>query len=126
MGGDVAWFDKSALKPGDNWDRHILGAIQKCSLFLPLISANTERRQEGYFRLEWDEAAERSKRIAGRKFIFPIVIDPEYGGDMSRYALLPERFKAIQYSHAPGGQMCDALRDEIKDQLRALRRARAS
>jgi hypothetical protein len=126
IGGDVAWFDKSALKPGDNWERHILGAIQKCSLFLPLISTNTEQREEGYFRVEWDEAAERSRRIAGRKFIFPIVIDPDYGGDMSRYTLLPERFKTAQYSHAPGGRMGDTLRDEIKDQLRALRRARAS
>ncbi|MEO8659442.1 MAG: toll/interleukin-1 receptor domain-containing protein [Bryobacteraceae bacterium] len=126
MGGDVAWFDKSALKPGDNWERHILGAIQKCSLFLPLLSSNTEQRTDGYFRLEWDEAAERARKIAGRKFLFPIVIDNDYGGDMSRYALLPERFKSVQYSHAPGGQMGDALRDEIKDQLRALRRSRTS
>lgn len=126
IGGDVAWFDKSALKPGDNWERHILGAIQKCSLFLPLLSAGTEQMKEGYFRLEWDEAAERAKRIAGRKFIFPIVIDPDYAGDMSRFTLLPERFKSLQYSHAPGGKMGDALRLEIKDQLRTLRRARAS
>ena len=54
------------------------------------------------------------------------MIDPDYGGDMSRFTLLPERFKSVQYSHAPGGKMSDALRDEIKDQLRALRRARAS
>jgi hypothetical protein len=126
MGGDVAWFDKSALKAGDLWERQILGAIQKCSLFLPLLSANTEQRPEGYFRREWDEASERARRIAGRKFIFPIVIDHDYKGDMGRYALLPERFKTVQYSHAPGGQMTDALRNEIKDQLRSLRRARAS
>ncbi|MEP7305147.1 MAG: toll/interleukin-1 receptor domain-containing protein [Acidobacteriota bacterium] len=126
IGGDVAWFDKSVLKPGDNWERQILGAIQKCSLFLPLLSANTEQRTEGYFRLEWDEAAERSKRIAGRKFIFPIVIDQDYGGDIGRFTLVPERFKTLQYSHAPAGKMGDALRVEIKDQLRTLRRARAS
>jgi hypothetical protein len=126
IGGDVAWFDKGALKPGDDWERHILGAIQRCSLFLPLLSANTEQRTEGYFRREWDEAAERAKRIAGRKFIFPIVIEPEYGGDMGRFTLLPERFKTLQYSHAPNGKMGDALRDEIRDQLRTLRRARPS
>ncbi len=126
IGGDVAWFDKSALRPGDNWERHILGAIQKCSLFLPLLSSNTEQRTEGYFRLEWDEAAERSRRIEGRKFIFPIVIDQDYSGNMSRYSLLPERFRAFQYSHAPRGEMSDGLRDEIKEHLRNLRRARAS
>jgi hypothetical protein len=94
-------------------------------LFLPLLSANTEQRTEGYFRLEWDEAAERSRRIQGRKFIFPIVIDADYVGDMRRYALVPEAFKAVQYCHAPVGQMSDELKGELREQLRILRRPRA-
>jgi TIR domain-containing protein len=126
IGGDVAWFDKSALKPGDPWDQHIRSAVQRCSLFLPLLSANTERRTEGYFRLEWNEAAERSKRIQGRKFIFPVVIDPDYTGAMGRYALVPEQFTAFQYSHAPAGQMSDELKGELREQLRTLRRARGA
>jgi TIR domain len=125
IGGDVAWFDKSALKAGDDWHQHIRSALQRCSLFLPLLSASTERRTEGYFRLEWIEAAERSRRIQGRKFIFPIVIDPEYASDLSRYALVPEQFIARHYSHAPGGQMTDELKSELQEQLRVLRRARA-
>ena len=125
IGGDVAWFDKSVLHPGDAWESSILGGIQRCSLFVPLISANTEQRSEGYFRREWHEAVERSKRIQGRKFLFPIVIDPDYGGDMARYELVPDEFKAFQYSHAPLGQMNDALRQEFQNQLRMLRRTRA-
>jgi TIR domain len=124
IGGDVAWFDKSALKPGDDWHQHISSAVQRCSIFIPLISANTESRTEGYFRLEWSEAAERSRRIQGRKFIFPVVIDKDYGGDMGRYTLVPDVFKAFQYSHAPAGTMNDTLRSEITEQLRNLRRAR--
>jgi hypothetical protein len=126
IGGDVAWFDKTALRPGDDWEQHILGAIQRCGLFLPLLSANTEQRSEGYFRREWDEAAERSRRIQGRKFIFPIAIDPDYSGDMGRYGLVPERFKAFQYSHAPGGELGDTLKAELVEQLRTLRRARTA
>ena len=122
ISGDVAWFDKSALKPGDDWERQIRAAIQKCSLFMPLLSANTERKNEGYFRVEWHEAAERSKRIEGRKFLFPIVIDPDFGGDLARYRLLPDRFTACQYSHAPHGHMQGELRKEIALQLRDLRR----
>jgi hypothetical protein len=125
IGGDVAWFDKTALKPGDNWDQHLRSAVQRCSLFLPLLSANTEQRTEGYFRLEWSEAAERSKRIQGRKFIFPIVIDPDYAGATDRYALVPEAFKTVQYCHAPGGQLSEELKRELREQLRTLRRARA-
>jgi hypothetical protein len=124
IGGDVAWFDKSALKPGDDWNRQIVSAVQRCDLFLPLISTNTEHRTEGYFRLEWTEAAERSRRIQGRKFIFPIVTDPDYAGGMSRYALVPDAFKALQYSHAPGGQMSPDLRAEITANIRNLRRGR--
>jgi hypothetical protein len=124
LGGDVAWFDKGALKPGDDWERQILGAIQRCSLFLPIISANTESRDEGYFRREWDEAAERVRRIQGRKFIFPIVVDPEC--DMGRYQLMPERFKASQFGHAPAGAMSEALVDEIRQEIRNLRRGRPS
>jgi hypothetical protein len=124
IGGDVAWFDKSALKPGDEWERQILGAIQKCGIFLPVLSANTEVREEGYFRKEWDEAAERSRRIQGRKFIFPVVIDAEC--NMSRYALLPERFRSFQFGHAPEGQLSEALRDEIQQEIRSLRRGRTA
>ena len=124
IGGDVAWFDKTALKPGDNWDQHLRSAVQRCALFLPLLSANTEQRTDGYFRLEWNEAAERSKKIQGRKFIFPIVIDPDYAGAMGRYALVPEAFKAVQYCHAPAGQISEELKGELREQLRTLRRAR--
>jgi hypothetical protein len=125
IGGDVAWFDKSALKAGDAWERQILSAIQRCSLFLPLISSNTEQRAEGYFRREWEEAAERSRRIQGRKFIVPIVVDPEYNGALTRHPAVPEKFQAFQYSHAPRGQMTGELREELKGQLRILRRARS-
>jgi hypothetical protein len=124
IGGDVAWFDKSVLKPGDEWERQILGAIQKCALFLPVLSTNTETRHEGYFRKEWDEAAERSRRIQGRKFIFPIVIDADY--DMNRYSLLPERFRSFQFGHAPRGEMSDGLLNEIQQEIRNLRRGRSA
>jgi TolB-like protein len=34
--------------------------IYDCALFVPIISANTASRQEGYFRLEWDLADQRT------------------------------------------------------------------
>jgi hypothetical protein len=126
IGADVAWFDKSALKGGDDWNQHIRSAIQRCVFFLPLISMNTQSRTEGFFREEWLEAAERSRKIQGRKFIFPIVIDPDYSGNMGRYALVPEQFRAFQYSHAPGGQMTNDLLQELKEQLRTIRRVRSA
>ena len=65
-----------------------------------MISAHTQARHEGYFRLEWSLAAERAKLIADTiPFILPIVIDPMTEKD----ALVPERFLQVQWTRLPGG-----------------------
>ena len=45
------WFDQGALRGGDAWDASIRRQIKECALFVPVISANTQAREEGYFRL---------------------------------------------------------------------------
>ena len=45
-GVDV-WFDQSALRGGDAWDASIRRQIRECALFMPVISANTQAREEG-------------------------------------------------------------------------------
>ncbi len=75
-GGIEVWFDQSELRGGDTWDRKIKTQIRECALFLPLISANTNARTEGYFRLEWLLAVERSRLMADdAAFLVPVVID---------------------------------------------------
>src|SRR6516165_1775504 len=59
--GVEVWFDQSELRGGDAWDRHIREQIHNCRLFIPVISANSERRDEGYFRREWSLAADRTR-----------------------------------------------------------------
>ena len=54
-------------------------------LFVPIISANTERVEEGYVFREWREAVDRSRAIMGRRFIVPVIVDEDYEGDPSRY-----------------------------------------
>ena len=126
MTAGVIWFDKSILKPGAEWESAIKGALQRCTLFLPLLSVGTEEREEGFFRGEWNLAAERSKMIQGREFIFPVVVDPEFDGNPTRYRLVPDEFRKFQFSHAPGGRMNDELRQAISDTIRKLRRRRPS
>ena len=58
--GIEVWFDQSALRGGDAWDASIRRQIRDCALFVPVISANTQAREEGYFRLEWKLAVDRS------------------------------------------------------------------
>src|SRR5262245_52727503 len=74
--GVEVWFDQNELRGGDAWDLRIRQQIRDCALFVPIISRNTANRPEGYFRLEWDLADQRSHKIArNRPFIFPVCVD---------------------------------------------------
>ena len=74
--GIEVWFDQSELRGGDAWDASIRRQIKSCALFIPLISANTRARSEGYFRLEWKLAIDRSHLMATeRAFLLPVAID---------------------------------------------------
>lgn len=126
IGAAVVWLDKGALRPGDEWEREIMGALKRCTLVLPVISARTESRDEGYFRREWHEIAERSLRIQGRRFIYPVVVDTEFDGDALGYQRVPERFREFQFGHAPGGRMNDDLREALKEAVRNFQRHRAA
>lgn len=126
IGADVAWFDKAELKPGDDWERKIRNAISGCYLFLPLVSAGTDAREEGFFREEWTLAGERVRRIQGRKFIIPVVVDPDYDGNASRYELVPESFPRSHFGHAPDGGLSDDLRAELTRLIRERRSHRSA
>ncbi len=73
--GLEVWFDQSELRGGDAWDASIRKQIKECSLFVPVISASTDARPEGYFRLEWKLAVDRSHLIADdQPFFVPVIL----------------------------------------------------
>src|SRR5215467_7120080 len=74
--GVEVWFDQSELRGGDAWDRQIRKQIHDCVLFVPVISAHSDARREGYFRREWKLAADRTADMADDvPFLLPVVID---------------------------------------------------
>jgi len=98
--GIEVWFDQSELRGGDAWDRKIRNQIRDCALFIPIISAHSEARLEGYFRREWKLAADRTHDMADEKpFLVPVVID----GTSERGASTPERFHEVQWTRLPDG-----------------------
>jgi hypothetical protein len=100
--GLTVWFDMERLGSGDDFDRKIQRNISRCSFFLPVISANTQRREEGYFRREWHYAADRDKNIAeGAYFIIPVAIDETPSED----ARVPECFRPKLWTRLPGGRV---------------------
>jgi TolB-like protein/Tfp pilus assembly protein PilF len=102
-GGVEVWFDiDGGLEHGDEWDAKIRRQIKECVLFIPIISANTQARHEGYFRIEWELAAQRALGIAsGVAFILPVVIDDTREPD----ALVPDRFRTVQWTLLRGGEV---------------------
>jgi hypothetical protein len=99
--GIEVFLDQSELRGGDAWDQKIRREIRDCALFIPVISANTAARHEGYFRLEWDLADQRTHMIArSRAFIVPVCLDTttEVSADV------PESFQRVQWTRLPGGR----------------------
>jgi hypothetical protein len=100
------WFDEEVLAGGDAWDRKIRRQIRECDYFMPVISAQTEGRHEGYFRREWRLAVERTLDMADdHTFLLPVVIDAT---DQAA-ARVPEKFLSVQWLKLPSGQPTPAL-----------------
>ncbi|MGH8162059.1 MAG: toll/interleukin-1 receptor domain-containing protein, partial [Gammaproteobacteria bacterium] len=99
--GLTTWFDLDRLEGGDDYDRKIRANIARCSFFVPVISANTQRRHEAYFRREWSYAVDRMRNMAGGAvFILPTCIDDT----AEAAALVPDQFKALHMTRLAGGE----------------------
>ena len=90
--------------------------IRECALFIALISANTNARSEGYFRLEWKLAVDRSHLKADdQTFLLPVLVD-ELSESAAR---VPDRFRERQWlrfvsSETPAAlvaRVCQLLHD---------------
>jgi hypothetical protein len=104
--GIEVWFDQSELRGGDAWDAKIRKQIRECSLFVPVISKHTQERTEGYFRLEWHLAEQRTYLMAhDQPFIVPVVVDATNDAD----ARVPERFRERQWTRLPQGEVPPAF-----------------
>ena len=98
--GLEVWFDQSALRGGDAWDASIRRQIKECALFVPVVSANTQAREEGYFRREWNLAVSRTLDMADDKaFLLPVVID----ATLDAKARVPEKFREVQWTRLLAG-----------------------
>ena len=109
--GIEVWFDKSELRGGDVWDQMIRKQIKVCALFIPVISRHTHERQEGYFRLEWKLAADRSNLISTtRAFLVPVVIDDTREDDEE----VPERIREVHWTHLPAGETPQVFVERVR------------
>jgi hypothetical protein len=116
--GITTWFDMDRLEVGDDYDRKIQRNIARCSYFIPVISATTQRRLEAYFRREWSYALDRMRNMAdGALFLLPVTIDDRAAAD----ALVPDKFKALHFTQLAGGVVSAEFAQRLEDFMQARR-----
>jgi TolB-like protein len=116
--GIDVWLDQDALRGGDAWDAKIKKQIHDCTLFLPVISARTDARPEGYFRGEWNLATRRMMNMAhDAAFLVPVVID----GTREADARVPEEFLRAHWTRLPDGETPPAFAEQVRQLLSARR-----
>ena len=112
--GVEVWFDQSELRGGDAWDAKIKKQIRECTMFLPIVSAGTQARGEGYFRREWKIAVERTHDMAaGVAFLLPVVSDDTAESE----ALVPDEFMRVQWTRLPRGVPTSQFVEQVKSLL---------
>ena len=112
--GIKTWFDLDRLEGGDDYDRKIQRNIARCSFFIPIVSATTQRRLEGFFRREWSYAIDRTRNIAdGAIFILPVCIDDTDTGA----AQVPDKFRSVHFTKLQGGEVSPEFAQRIRDLL---------
>jgi hypothetical protein len=81
-----------------------------------LISASTQARREGYFRLEWKLAAQRTHIMSERTaFLLPVVIDATRDAE----ADVPSEFRTVEWTRLPGGETSAAFCERVKSLMGA-------
>jgi hypothetical protein len=113
--GIDVWSDRSELRGRDAWDSQIKKQIHDCALFVPLISAHTSARIEGYFRGEWTLATRRLvNRAHDAAFLVPVVVDDSREAD----ARVPEEFFQAQWTWLLDGETPPAFTHRVRQLLR--------
>lgn len=117
-GFDV-WFDRERLLGGEVFQPDINKAIDKCSLFIPLISDHT-RAYNRSFHKEWNVALERMEKYPrGVSFVLPVIID-DSSVDLKDHGGVDERWTKLTTMVARDGSVTGELIEAITKALTRL------
>jgi TIR domain-containing protein/SIR2-like protein len=121
--GLEVWFDEDSLRLGEDWARGIRRGIERCSLFLPLISRHAlcEENRRRFFWREWNEADDLARGMApDEAFILPMVLDDTR---LDRVPL-PDSFKRAQGRSLPDGNLPGDVAERLRELVRDFHRRR--
>ncbi|MGH9140129.1 MAG: toll/interleukin-1 receptor domain-containing protein [Vicinamibacterales bacterium] len=99
-GVDV-WFDKADLDAGDEYELKIKRNIERCSLFVPVISCNCLTPKRRFFRIEWNHALSVAMQVPpSMQFILPVAVDDTSPTE----PFLPDRWSHLHWHRLTEGQ----------------------
>lgn len=112
--GIQVWLDQWSLKPGDDVSETIVKAIDKCPVFIPLISETSKQLQKSsdivkYHIREWEWAYSRHLAGENPRYIIPVIIDDT--------GWMYEAFKKYVFFHIPNGNRIDDYKKLRNDLL---------
>jgi hypothetical protein len=113
------WFDQQELGSGDDFERKIVNAIDRCAVFVPVISkACTERRR--FFFSEWRAAIEVSKKAGWTShFLMPVVVDDVAYDDEH----VPREFRQLHWERVGAGGPSRTWIEAVRQEVRLFRKA---
>lgn len=116
--GIDVWLDEKKFDPGDEVDETIARAINKCPVFIPLISKETQKLQADsgilkYHTREWEWAFGNMKAGQNPQKIIPVNIDG--------INWIYDKFAGLFYITVKGGERVDGY-DELKNKLLELQK----
>lgn len=122
-GGLDVWFDEKRLEAGDPWWPVIEQNIATCDVFVPILSKNTDSREESVFRREWNRALDRFEGMDkfNARFIYPVIVDGTAPNDLTS-----KEFSRFNYTLAPGGEATPEFIQLLKERVRERRLKAAS
>ena len=109
-GVDV-WFDKADLNAGDEYELKIRRNIEKCSLFVPVISRNCLTPTRRFFRIEWSHAQGVALQVPpSMQFILPVAVDDTSPEE----PFLPEQWSRLHWQRLRDGETTPEFVDTIR------------
>ncbi|HYK03525.1 MAG TPA: toll/interleukin-1 receptor domain-containing protein [Thermoanaerobaculia bacterium] len=112
------WFDRDELGSGDDFGRKIESAIDRCAVFVPVISKACGDSRRFFFQ-EWRAAIDVAKKASfTARFVMPVVID-DIAYDDER---VPREFRGVHWERVAAAGPEPRWVEEVRKEVRAFRK----
>jgi hypothetical protein len=109
-GVDV-WFDKADLAAGDEYELKIKRNIERCSVFVPVISGNCLTPKRRFFRIEWNHAQSVAQQVPpSMQFILPVAVDATSPSE----PFLPDAWSRLHWHRLTEGQTTSEFVETVR------------